>query len=176
MIHQAVEWRTQSEPNSHLGKGLMMIGEISAALSSVNTAIQIAKTAIGVQQDVSIKLEINKMLDAVLEAKAGLLEASDKIASLQEELRQAKAQLSAQTDLKNYDYVQLTTGARVIALKGEDAGLHYCPTCFEAKELRVLQTERDDSFLRCYSCKGVFKRDFRQDAALARARDDAQFY
>lgn len=153
-----------------------MIGEISAALSSVNTAIQIAKSAMGVQQDVAIKLEINKMLDAVLEAKTGLLDASERIAALQEELRQAKAKLAAEADLSNYVYAELETGAQVVIRKGEDRGLQYCPTCFDSKSLRVLQTERGDSWLRCYSCKGVFKRDLRDDEAIARAQDDARYY
>jgi hypothetical protein len=153
-----------------------MIGEISAALSSVNTAIQIAKAAIGMQQDIAVKLEINKMLDAVLEAKTGLLDASEKIAPLQEELRQAKTKLAAEADLSNYEHLALPTGQRVVVRTGEQSGLQYCPTCFDSKQLRVLQTERGDSWLRCYSCRGVFKQDFREDEAVARARDGTSCY
>lgn len=153
-----------------------MIVEISTALSSVNTAIQIAKAAMGVQQDVAIKLEINKMLDAVLEAKTGLLDASEKIAALQEELRQANAKLAAEAELSSYAYVQLETGAQVVARQGDGSVLQYCPTCFGSRQLRVLQTEHDDSYLRCYTCTGVFKRDFRDDQAIERSLNSREHY
>ncbi|PRX95868.1 hypothetical protein [Paraburkholderia sp. BL25I1N1] len=153
-----------------------MIAEITTALSGVNTAIQIAKVAIGVQQDVAIKLEINKMLDAVLEAKTGLLAASERIAALQEELRQANAKLAAEAELSSYAYVQLETGAQVVTRHAGGNGLQYCPTCFGSKQLRVLQTEHDDSYLRCYICNGVFKRDFRDDQAIERSLNSRERY
>ncbi len=152
------------------------MGEISAALSSVNTAIQIAKSVMGIQQDVTIKLEISKMLDAVFEAKTGLVDASEKIAALKQELQQAKDKLAAEADLSNYEYVKLPTGAQVVIRTGEDNGLQYCPTCFDSKQLRVLQTENADSWLRCRSCKDVFKRDFRNDEAIARAQAGTRYY
>ena len=71
-----------------------MIGEISAALGGINAAVQIGKSLIGAHTDVKVNQEINKMLEAVLEAKIGLLEASETIGKLQEDLRLARAKLT----------------------------------------------------------------------------------
>ncbi|WP_175771971.1 hypothetical protein [Paraburkholderia phenazinium] len=158
-----------------------MIGEISAALGSVNTAIQIAKAAIGVQQDVAVKLEVNKMLDAVLEAKGGLLAASETITKLQEELREANAKLAALTDLSRFEYRELLTGATIVAVKNghqaseAEARMVFCPKCFEEKSLRLLQSETDDSYFRCFACTSLFKRDSREDEAIERANSSRHY-
>lgn len=150
-----------------------MIAEISAALSSINGAVQLTRGVIGLQQDVAVKLELSKMLDAVLEAKTGLLAASETIENLQDEVRRLKSELAVTEDLTRYEVVELQTGAQVVRVKPselrseDETKLTYCPNCFGRKDVRLLQSEHDDSYYRCFDCKQVFKRDFRQDSAMA---------
>jgi len=159
-----------------------MIGEISAALGGINAAVQIGKSLVGAHTDVKVNQEISKMLDAVLEAKVGLLEASETIGKLQEELRQAQSKLAAIEDLSRYEYTTLDTGAVVVRITAgsekskQEADAKFCPKCFEDKTVRILQTENEDSYFRCNTCDGIFLRDNREDEAVQRSRNSTTGY
>jgi TolA-binding protein len=144
-----------------------MIGELSAALGGINAAVQIGKSLVGAHTDVKINQEISKMLDSVLEAKIGLLEASETIGKLQEQLRQSESRIAEMEtwEQKSSAYVLGTTQGRatVYVYSGDPA--HYaCPSCFNLKQIQVLQPIKNFSgSFNCPGCKSSFPVDKRRD-------------
>jgi hypothetical protein len=136
-----------------------MYAEISAAVASAKTALEIAKAAHGLsnyKELVAAVSEVNaKLVDATVVTLASLEKQSalnSEIAALKEKLREVE---NWESQMKRYRLHAFPTGALAYALQpGMEQGepLHYlCASCVDKKQKSTLQPH--DRWLRCQVCK-----------------------
>lgn len=136
-----------------------MIDEISAAIVSAKTALEIAKAAHGLSN-------YNELVAAVSEVNAKLMDATvvtlaslEKQASLNSEIAELKEKLREvenwEGQMKRYQLQAFPTGALAHALQpGMEYGqpLHYlCTACADKRQKSTLQP--DGRHLKCHICK-----------------------
>lgn len=136
-----------------------MFAEISAAVTSAKTALDIAKAAHGLSN-------YNELVTAVSEVNAKLVEATvvtlaslEKQAALTSEIAELKEKLREAEDwegqMKRYKLHTFPTGALAYALQpGMEEGqpMHYlCTACVDKKKKTTLQP--DGRALHCPECK-----------------------
>jgi hypothetical protein len=137
-----------------------MFAEISAAVASAKTALDIAKAAHGLtnyNELVAAVSEVNaKLVDATVVTLASL----EKQSALNSEIADLKNKLRVVEDwegqMKRYKLHEFPTGALAYALQpGMEQGepLHYlCASCVDKKQKSTLQPVRDGHNLRCNPC------------------------
>lgn len=136
-----------------------MFAEISAAVTSAKTALDIAKAA----QDLS---NYNELVSAVSEVNTKLMDATvvtlaslEKQSALTKEMAELKERLREVEDwesqMKRYKLHAFATGVLAYALRpGEENGepMHYlCITCVDKKKKTTLQPQ--SRALHCPECK-----------------------
>lgn len=149
---------SENKPINTVG-GHIMFAEISAAVTSAKTALDIAKAAHGLSN-------YNELVAAVSEVNAKLVEATvvtlaslekqsalaSEIAELKEKLREAE---NWEGQMKRYKLHSFPTGALAYALQpGMEEGqpMHYlCTACVDKKKKTTLQP--NGRLLLCPECK-----------------------
>jgi hypothetical protein len=126
-------------------------GEISAAITSLKVAFDLAKTIIGARDEaiirekvVALQNEILQARDQALTIQARDLEFLQQISDLKKEVADLKAW---DAEKGKYQLTKLTEFSNVFAytLKEQTAAgvkIHYCPNCFQEGRLSILQAER----------------------------------
>jgi len=137
-----------------------MYTEISAAIISAKTALEIAKAAHGLSnynELVAAVSEVNaKLVDATVVTLASLEKQSSltsEIAELKDKLREIE---NWEGQMKRYILHEFPTGALAYALQpGMEQGepLHYlCTSCVDKNQKSILQPVKDGRYLRCNPC------------------------
>ncbi len=136
-----------------------MFAEISAAVTSAKTALDIAKAAQGLSsynELVSAVSEVNaKLMDATVVTLASL----EKQSALTKEMAELKVKLREVEDwesqMKRYKLHAFATGTLAYALRSRKENgepMHYlCTTCVDKKKKTTLQPK--SSVLYCPECK-----------------------
>jgi hypothetical protein len=137
------------------------IGAISAGISSIKVAIDIAKELKGVTsaiKDAEVKLKIAELLEAMSEVKIRLVEAQDENLELKETIK------GLESALKRQDEVVFRDGYYYLAepQEGKPDG-PFCSNCFTTKQLLCLLGEVTGRELKfgkyhCPSCDKRFEK------------------
>lgn len=119
------------------------IGAISAGISSIKTAIFIAKELKGVAssyKDAEIKLKIAELLEAMSEAKMQLVDAQDENLELKQKIRELEEALSKQDEVVFRDGYYFMAEPQ----EGKPEG-PFCPNCYSNdRRLSVLSEVTND--------------------------------
>jgi hypothetical protein len=136
-----------------------MYAEISAAIQSTKTVIDLVKAAHGLSNYSELLTAVTAVQIKLTDAIASGLASQEKQAALSEQVRELEKQIAEIDDWKNqtqrYTLFQFTTGALAYALKpGHENGepMHYlCTACMDKKKKTTLQPR--GRFLHCPECK-----------------------
>ncbi|MBB1404806.1 hypothetical protein H5079_04170 [Pseudoalteromonas sp. SG44-5] len=135
------------------------IGAISAGISSIKVAIDIAKELKGATsaiKDAEVKLKIAELLLAMADVKIQLVEAQDENLELKQTIKELESALSKQDEVVFRDgYYYLSEPQ-----DGKPDG-PFCSNCYTTKNLVSLLTEVTGTFRRfgkyeCPSCEQRF--------------------
>lgn len=137
----------------------MEMATISAAISSLQTAAQIAKGMIGLRDAAIIQGKVIELQSAILAAQTGALTAQseqfsllDKIRKLEEEVARVKAW---EGEKQKYELKEVTPRSFAYVIKADARGTEpshmICANCFEQGEKRILQ-QRDTLYSHCPKC------------------------
>lgn len=129
---------------------------IGGALAGMQSALGIAKSMMGLSEDVAVKLKAAELLSAIAEVQGKLLDAQLAMGQMQDELRQAKEELARRADLERYVLVEPYPGKRVYQLKPEfqekNELTHYiCPRCRDVKGVKSI-LQPGPTQLHCPEC------------------------
>lgn len=134
-------------------------GAISAGISSIKVAIEIAKELKGATsaiKDAEVKLKIAELLEAMSEVKIQLVEAQDENLELKKAIKQLEAALARQ------DEVIFRDGYYYLAepQEGKPEG-PFCSNCYSSNNRLTLLTEVTGTFRRfgkyhCPACEQRF--------------------
>lgn len=126
----------------------MDISYISATVSALNAAKDLARAAVGVRDFNAWAATVSQLNDQILKAQDSLFSHQSQLIALQEELREAKERLrlaeKVVEERGRYDLVELSPGVFVYRSNGGDretmAGAHHllCQPCFDAGRKVVL--------------------------------------
>jgi hypothetical protein len=125
----------------------MPVGEITAAITSVNAALNIAKAMMGLRdaemmrsKSIDLQAAILDSLGKAIEAKEAEAAQSDKIRALEAEIAKLKAWDGEE---EKYELKKLHMGAMAYMLKPDARGAepaHWlCPNCFANKKKAFFQ-------------------------------------
>jgi hypothetical protein len=123
--------------------------EITAALSGIKGAIDIAKVALDARDDSKAKAAINDMTGLLYEANASALAMSNEARKLSADLDSATRELremkERQRERENYALHEIADGRFVYRSQGDPA--HYlCQNCFDTGVKSVLRLTHYASF------------------------------
>ena len=144
------------------------VGEITGMLSSLNAAIDIAKSMVSLRDTASIQSKVIEFQNAIMDAQQRAFAAQQERATLVEQVSQLEkdvARLKAwNSEKERYDLQRVYPGAFAYVLKPDAAGTqppHWlCTTCYEKGQKGVLQEQplREGwKFWRCGHCKNEIK-------------------
>lgn len=136
-----------------------MYAEITAAIQSTKTAIELVKAAHGLSNYSDLLTAVTAVQIKLTDAIASELASQEKQAALAERVRELENQIAEIEDWKSqiqrYALFQFPTGALAYALKeGMENGepIHYlCTACVDKKKKTTLQPH--GRFLHCPECK-----------------------
>lgn len=136
-----------------------MYSEITAAIQSTKTAIELVKAAHGLSNYSELLTAVTAVQIKLTDAIASELAGQEKQAILAERVRELEKQIAEVEDWKNqiqrYMLFQFPTGVLAYALRpGKEDGepMHYlCTTCVDKKKKTTLQPE--SRALHCPECK-----------------------
>lgn len=139
---------------------MIEIATISAAISSLQSAAEIAKGMIGLRDTAMIQGKVIELQSAILAAQSSALAAQsdqfgliEKIRALEEDIARVKAW---EREKEKYELKELQPRSFAYAVKADAKGTqpaHYiCANCYEQGEKRILQ-QRDYLNLDCPKCK-----------------------
>lgn len=136
-----------------------MFTEITAAIQSAKTAINLVKAAHGLSNYSDLLTAVTDVQIKLTDAIASELASQEKQAALAERVRELEKQIADIADWKSqmqrYALFEFPTGALAYALKpGMENGepIHYlCTACVDKKKKTTLQPH--GSFLHCPECK-----------------------
>lgn len=134
------------------------VGAISAGLSSIKIALNIAKELKGATsaiKDAEVKLKIAELLEAMAEVKVQLVEAQDENLNLKQKIKELEVALARQ------DEVVFRDGYYFIAEPQEDKPEGpFCPNCYSSGNALSLLTEVTGTFRRFgkYECPACDKK------------------
>lgn len=146
----------------------MDISYISATITALSTARDIAKTAVGIRDFNAMAATVSQLNDQILKAQDSLFSHQSQLIALQEELREAKERLrlaeKVVEDRGRYQLVELSLGVFVYLSKsGEREDLagtpHYlCQPCFDVGRKAVLLRDENASAIShvCPLCRVVY--------------------
>ena len=131
-----------------------MMAEFQALVTSLNTALNIAKAAKSVDDFNNFATAVADVNMKYLAATNAAAQQATRIAELEAELRRLKEQ---KTDADRYRLHTFPTGNHAYALKdpprGDEREHYLCPTCFDRGNRSVLQpTGPQREFLKCNAC------------------------
>lgn len=139
----------------------MDISYISATVSALNAAKDIARAAVGIRDFNAIAVTVSQLNEQILKAQDSLFSHQSQLIALQEELREAKERLrlaeKVLEDRGRYELVELSLGVFVYRNKVADGealagALHLlCQPCFDAGRKVVLMREENASAI-CHTC------------------------
>ena len=135
-----------------------MYSEITAAIQSTKTAIELVKAAHGLSNYSELLTAVTAVQIKLTDAIASELASQEKQAALAQRVRELEKQIAEIEDWKSqiqrYALFQLPTGALAYALKpGQENGepMHYlCTACVDKKKKTTLQLS--GRFLHCPEC------------------------
>lgn len=135
-----------------------MYSEITAAIQSTKTAIELVKAAHGLSNYSELLTAVTAVQIKLTDAIASELASQEKQAALAERVRELEKQIAEIEDWKSqiqrYALFQFPTGALAYALKpGHENGepMHYlCTACVDKKKKTTLQLS--GRFLHCPEC------------------------
>jgi Zn finger protein HypA/HybF involved in hydrogenase expression len=136
-----------------------MYSEITAAIQSTKTAIELVKAAHGLANYSELLTAVTAVQIKLTDAIASELASQEKQAALAERVRELEKQIADIEDWKRetqrYALFQFATGALAYALKaGQENGepMHYlCTACMDKNKKTTLQPK--GRFLHCPECK-----------------------
>ncbi|MBD8556311.1 hypothetical protein IFT84_17525 [Rhizobium sp. CFBP 8762] len=138
-----------------------MVGEIGAAITSLKTAFDIAKSINDLVKNAEVQAAVMGLQQKILEAQSSALSANERDDQLRRQIEALSAEV---TSLKNwdaekakYDLLELDPGFYGFVLKDEERGQQpyfaLCPNCFEANKKSILHQSPDLNVnLRTWSC------------------------
>ena len=140
-------------------ESLDMYSEITAAIQSAKTAIELVKAAHGLSNYSELLTAVTAVQIKLTDAIASELASQEKQAALAEKVRELEKQIAEiedwKSEMQRYALFQFSTGALAYALKsGQENGepMHYlCTACVDKKKKTTLQP--NGRFLRCPDCK-----------------------
>ncbi len=135
-----------------------MYSEITAAIQSTKTVIELVKAAHGLSNYSELLTAVTAVQIKLTDAIASALSSQEKQAALAERVRELEKQIAEIEDWKSqirrYALFQLPTGALAYALKpGMENGepMHYlCTACVDKKKRTILQPK--GRLLHCPEC------------------------
>ena len=135
-----------------------MYAEITAAIQSTKTAIELVKAAHGLSNYSELLTAVTAVQIKLTDAIASELASQEKQAALAERVRELEKQIAEiedwKTQIQRYALFQFPTGALAYALKpGQENGepMHYlCTACVDKKKKTTLQP--NGRFLHCPEC------------------------
>ena len=136
-----------------------MYTEITAAIQSTKTAIDLVKAARGLSNYSELLTAVTAVQIKLTDAIASELASQEKQAALAERVRELEKQIAEIEDWKSqiqrYALFQFTTGALAYALKpgqeNDEPMHHLCTACMDKKKKTTLQPH--GCFLFCPECK-----------------------
>ena len=146
-----------------------MYAEISAAIASAKTALDIAKAAHGLANFNELVAAVSEVNTKLIQATAVALASQEKQSALADEIAQLKDKIREnenwETQMQRYMLFQFPTGSLVYAVKpGMEQGepTHYlCASCVDKRQKSTLQPHGRS--LRCNVCSLYFQMHDRQD-------------
>lgn len=135
---------------------------IAGAATSLKTAIDISKIALGLRDESLIRTKILEMQGEISSALAGAIAAqTDQLVILKrvDDLEKEVAQLKAwNAEKQNYDLKPISRGTVAYMLKPEMRGAeppHWlCTHCYESGKREMLQLAEEMSSIWIYQCPG----------------------
>jgi hypothetical protein len=115
------------------------IGAITAGISSIKLAIDIAKELKGATsaiKDAEVKLKIAELLEAMVEVKIQLVDAQDENLELKQIIKKLEESLASQDEVVFRDGYYYSADVQ----EGKPEG-PFCPNCFSSKKQLFLLTE-----------------------------------
>lgn len=146
-----------------------MYAEISAAIASTKTALDIAKAAHELSNFNELVAALSEVNAKLMQATAVALASQEKQSELTDEIAILKDKIRKNEDweaqMQRYQLIQFPTGALVYAVKpGMEQGqpTHYlCASCVDKRQKSTLQPHARS--LRCNVCSLYFQMHSRQD-------------
>jgi hypothetical protein len=137
--------------------------DISAAYSGLKFAKDSLTTIVKTKIDNDTQLAITGILERLGQAQDVLFELRDKLANLQNENHQLKDELQQiqgwNKTAENYELTK-TPGGAVVYKYTSTPVHHICPSCFEKKEIHILQDRKVATGIHdCPNCKASFPID-----------------
>ena len=139
------------------------IAEVSAAMSSIKAAMDIAKGVAGLKSDTEINLAVIEIQRTLLEAQLAAFEDRERQSALQNRIAELEADLTRvhqwTASKARYQLTETATGSLVYALKPEcangDPDHRLCVKCFDEDRKSVLQVITRNSggeSVMCHRC------------------------
>ena len=145
--------------------GSMPLQEIQLVLSNLKTALDVGSFLIKTESALDkalLKIELEKMIDALVEAKHTVRDLDDTIYHKDKLIEELNEKLRNKAKTVNY------LGARyVLGSNGEPTGQPYCPTCWATDHILIPLTtwSNSEGTHKCGKCKNtVIKRKSPLDA------------
>jgi len=134
--------------------------DIATAYTGLKFAKDSLTTIVKAKIDNETQLAINAVLEKLGQAQDVLFELRDVMANLQEENQQLKNELKEnQVWLdKEAQYKLIKTTGGAVVYESTNPPVHYiCPTCFEQKQIHILQDMRVMSGeYKCPKCEALY--------------------
>lgn len=128
--------------------------DIAAALSSLNAALNIAKTLRSIEKGYDaalLKSQIVDLMGAVSEAKMGLLDAQETIAAKDREIRALEDKLTSKAELVEFDGHQYAKGE-----DGKPKGAPFCDACLVKDGVQIRPSNLLDEHWQCPRCEALY--------------------
>lgn len=135
---------------------------VSSAISSVKTLYEIANGMLVASKDGAVNAKAAELLTAISEIQGRLFDAQQTIMLMQEELRNAKADLAQRAQFDRYMLVEPFHGTKVYTVKPEALMInepnHFiCPNCKDVlNKLSILQEDGGAAFCKNKDCGQVY--------------------
>lgn len=128
------------------------LSAIASAASGFKVAIDIAKGMQALNTSTEVRQKTSELLDAVVDARFALLEASDAQAALLERIKQLEGTIATfeswEGEKQRYELRAIDRGAFAYMHKpgceGNEPAMWLCSTCFERRQKSVLQFRAQD--------------------------------
>jgi hypothetical protein len=136
---------------------------IGGALSSLNTAMDIAKTMIGLRDGHAIQSKLIELNTKILDAQKSAFAANDERAALIGRIRLLEKELvdlkAGKTETEQYDLTEAGPGMfayiKTPAMRGTEPAHYVCANCYRQNKISILQHMQLGSgghLLSCSAC------------------------
>jgi len=146
---------------------------VGSALSSLNSAIEIARGAIGAKVDSEVRAAVSAAMTKLIDAQTQLLDARMQMHDVFDENRALKQQLRERDDwsAESAQYTLVTSpGGAIVYYNGTPPARYACPVCFQERKIHFLQDMQQLSgMFNCPACGKPFKCNVRRDPPPPRA-------